>query len=124
MADGAVFIDSVEPLPDGRGAIDGHLDAPVPGRREPGYAVSFRGWALGRSSPVAAIGVRADGRVVSTLPMDAPRPGMDFHRTSGGDARASIGRWRRDLPPALREQAESAFADIIDAYGYPATLTR
>jgi len=39
------------------------------------------------------------------------------HRTSP-DASASSGRWERDLPPALKDLANEAFADPLQEFGY------
>lgn len=43
--------------------------------------------------------------------------GMRGHRTAP-DAAASVGRWRRDMPPKLQEVAEAALADALLEYGY------
>jgi hypothetical protein len=39
------------------------------------------------------------------------------HRTSQ-DPLASIGRWRRDLNPALQEACQEAFPELLGAFGY------
>jgi hypothetical protein len=39
------------------------------------------------------------------------------HQTSGAPE-ASIGRWRRDLDPALQEACDEAFAPVLDGFGY------
>ena len=39
------------------------------------------------------------------------------HRTAP-DASASTGRWQTDLPPALKELANEAFADPLREFGY------
>ena len=39
------------------------------------------------------------------------------HRTTPDEA-ASIGRWRRDLPPALQEACAEAFGPALEAFGY------
>jgi hypothetical protein len=44
-------------------------------------------------------------------------PGMDEHRTSA-DVASSIGRWRRDLEPALVEACERAVGEALEAWGY------
>ncbi len=41
------------------------------------------------------------------------------HRTSR-DAEDSIGRWQRELPPALRTRATDVFADVLPEFGYTA----
>ncbi len=42
------------------------------------------------------------------------------HRTTADEA-ASVGRWRRDLAPALQEACADAFAAPLRAFGYDAT---
>jgi Sulfotransferase family len=49
-------------------------------------------------------------------------PGMDEHRTSA-DAASSIGRWRRDLEPALVEACERSVGEALEAWGYAASTT-
>jgi hypothetical protein len=72
MAEPAVLIESVEPARAlSASPVDAQLEAPAPGRHEPGFAVSFRGRVLGAANPVEAIEVRADGAPVSTIPIDA-----------------------------------------------------
>jgi hypothetical protein len=39
------------------------------------------------------------------------------HKTSSDEA-ASIGRWRTDLPPALQDACDEAFAESLAAFGY------
>jgi hypothetical protein len=53
-----------------------------------------------------------------------PLPGMELHRTSGGDPRASVGRWRRDLPAPLRAPTEEAFGEFMRANGYASRRRR
>jgi hypothetical protein len=43
--------------------------------------------------------------------------GMEAHRTTP-DANSSIGRWRRDLDPALQRLCESAFGPALETFGY------
>lgn len=47
----------------------------------------------------------------------APDPALSAHRTSK-DPKASIGRWRRDLPKPLRKLAEQAFAEVLEKFDY------
>jgi Sulfotransferase family len=47
----------------------------------------------------------------------ADTPDMRDHRTTQS-LEASIGRWRRDLDPALQELCEDAFSESIEAFGY------
>jgi hypothetical protein len=44
-------------------------------------------------------------------------PGMQELRTSS-DPQESIGRWRRDLDPALQAVCQEAFGDILEEFGY------
>lgn len=49
-------------------------------------------------------------------------PGMDQHRTSA-DAASSIGRWRRDLEPALVDACERSVGEALEAWGYAASAS-
>ena len=44
-------------------------------------------------------------------------PELERHRTSES-ASASIGRWRQDLDPSLRQTAAEAFNEALSAFGY------
>jgi hypothetical protein len=58
--------------------------------------------------------------IVRTMLDDArqtSRVGQSEHRTTS-DAEASIGRWRRDLTPALQDACKDAFEDLLPAFGY------
>jgi LPS sulfotransferase NodH len=44
-------------------------------------------------------------------------PELERHRTSES-ATASIGRWRQDLDPSLRQTAAEAFNEALSAFGY------
>jgi len=44
-------------------------------------------------------------------------PALEDHRTAP-DPRASIGRFRRDLPPELALACEQSFGDALEAFGY------
>jgi hypothetical protein len=44
---------------------------------------------------------------------------MQEHRTSP-DPEKSIGRWRRDLDPAMRAACQEAFGDVLEEFGYTA----
>ena len=48
---------------------------------------------------------------------EASLPGMSDHRTTP-DAQASIGRYARDLDPALLEECERRLGDAIELFGY------
>jgi len=54
---------------------------------------------------------------------DQSIPGMSEHRTTP-DARASIGRFARDLDPPLVEECERRLADSIALFGYPPVAAR
>jgi hypothetical protein len=41
----------------------------------------------------------------------------DWHKTTPGPEQ-SIGRWKRDLSPALREATEELFGEALEAFGY------
>jgi hypothetical protein len=45
-------------------------------------------------------------------------PAMADHRTSGGSAESSVGRWRHDLDPALQRLCDETFGDVLDEFGY------
>ena len=47
----------------------------------------------------------------------ADTPELREHRTTQS-LTASVGRWRRDLDPALQELCEDAFGESIEAFGY------
>jgi hypothetical protein len=47
----------------------------------------------------------------------AGSPELAFHRTSG-DVTASVGRWRRELDPNLREICNRSFGDLLAELGY------
>jgi hypothetical protein len=40
------------------------------------------------------------------------------HHVTTDDPAQSIGRWRRDLPPALQDTAQEAFAPALEGFGY------
>jgi hypothetical protein len=61
----------------------------------------------------------SEGRVEEMLGRAAePVPGMTVHRTTSGGPQASVGRWRRDLEPQLRELCDEAFAEALTGFGY------
>jgi len=45
-------------------------------------------------------------------------PAMAEHRTSGGSADASVGRWRRELQPGLQALCDETFGDVLAEFGY------
>ena len=63
---------------------------------------------VGRSDAVVA-------RMVATLGEHSPA--TDAYRTTES-LEASIGRWRRDLPPALQRAAQETFAPALEEFGY------
>jgi hypothetical protein len=58
------------------------------------------------------------GRMTAAAAPDAPE--LREHGTAGSP-RASIGRWRSDLPQELQSAVAEAFADVLDDFGYEAT---
>jgi hypothetical protein len=65
----------------------------------------------------------ADASLVETMLDEATQPGelLDAHRTVS-DPTQTIGRWRRDLPPALAEQCNEILAPVLAEFGYSADL--
>jgi hypothetical protein len=66
------------------------------------------------------IGVASDDRTIDTVLADAasiPEEIQASHRTSG-TAAASVGRWRRDLDPRLRDLCNDVFAEALEEFGY------
>jgi hypothetical protein len=58
------------------------------------------------------------GRVDDMLAQAAkPIPGMAGHRTAGDQA-ASIGRWRKELEPGMRDACDAAFGEALGEFGY------
>ncbi|HWD10249.1 MAG TPA: sulfotransferase [Solirubrobacteraceae bacterium] len=70
------------------------------------------------------LGLEADEGTVDAVLELARAPGelLDTHRTLG-DPMETIGRWRRDLPPALANECNRILAPVLDAFGYPTDLT-
>jgi hypothetical protein len=71
------------------------------------------------TSLLAWLGVESTPPVVREMLDSAHRetPQMRAHRTSPS-ASESIGRWKQDLSPELREQATDVFADALAEFGY------
>jgi hypothetical protein len=66
------------------------------------------------------IGMEADRSTVKAVLEHAREQVPDRqarHKTSSDEA-ASIGRWRADLPPALQDACDEAFAESLAAFGY------
>jgi Sulfotransferase family len=65
----------------------------------------------------------ADSSLVETMLQDATRPDelLDAHRTVSDPAQ-TIGRWRRDLPPALAEECNEVLAPVLAEFGYSTDL--
>jgi hypothetical protein len=65
------------------------------------------------------VGLEGDGDPVKPMIESAGRrlPGMEQHRTTG-DAKSSIGRWRRDLPAEMAEACGQAVGPAMEAWGY------
>jgi hypothetical protein len=66
---------------------------------------------LGVDAGEAAVGKMLAGAQESV-------PGMSDHRTTP-DPQASIGRFARDLDPAMLEECERRLGDAIALFGYP-----
>lgn len=66
-----------------------------------------------------ALGLKANNRLVRKA-ADQVRSPTEGHITadSGKGASASVGRWRRDLPPELADAANEAFRDALIHFGY------
>ena len=48
----------------------------------------------------------------------AAQPDVQLAHQTSADARSSIGRWRRDLDEELQAECETAFGDVLEAFGY------
>lgn len=57
-------------------------------------------------------------RMLESATHGQDRGTRERHMTAG-DPVASIGRWKKDLAPGLREACEEAFAEFFDAFGAP-----
>ena len=57
-------------------------------------------------------------RIVGQLSEEVPE--LSEHQTTESPQR-SIGRWRTDLEPDLREACDRAFGDALALFGYEAT---
>jgi hypothetical protein len=66
-------------------------------------------------------GADAVGQMLSAA--EASLPGMSEHRTTP-DAQASIGRYARDLDPALLEECERRLGGAIELFGYARSAAR
>jgi hypothetical protein len=70
---------------------------------------------------LAYVGVATDEetieRMLDVLGEDLPE--LEDHHTAP-DAKASIGRFRRDLPPDLARACEQSFGEALEAFGYGA----
>jgi hypothetical protein len=67
------------------------------------------------------LGVDSDEATVDSLLTRATQPSdlLDQHRTVSDPAR-TIGRWRRDLPPALARECNEILEPVLEAFGYSA----
>lgn len=65
------------------------------------------------------LGLDPDRALVAEMLASASHdtPQMADHRTAAGP-RESVGRWERDLPPALRERAAEVLAEPLAEFGY------
>jgi len=64
-------------------------------------------------------GLDADPKLLATMVERASldTPELSDHRTAS-DAAASVGRWRHELSPELRNVCAVAFEDLLDEFGY------
>jgi hypothetical protein len=65
------------------------------------------------------LGVDSDAAIVDELAsnLSSKSPELDEHLTSESPA-ASVGRWKRDLSPALRDLCHEVFATHLEVFGY------
>ena len=95
-------------------------------RGEPGSLARYEDLVLDPASALPPLldylGLDADPGTVSRLIAAAApdSPELRGHGTTDSPD-ASIGRWRHDLPPELREAVDEAFGDLLEAFGYEAT---
>jgi hypothetical protein len=92
-------------------------------RGAPGSLVRYedlvRDPAATLSPLLAYLGLDAAPETVARLIAAADAPELRGHGTAGSPA-ASIGRWRNDLPPALRLAVEERFGGLLQEFGYEA----
>jgi hypothetical protein len=92
-------------------------------RGEPGTLVHYEDLvrAPERTLPplLAALGLDAGPATVARLMTMPEAPELRDHGTAPSPA-ASIGRWRRDLPPELQAVVADIFGDLLPDLGYPA----
>jgi hypothetical protein len=104
------------------GGVKG-LAATWAARRDRAHLIRYEDLVLQPEPAVAALlsylgldheGPAADAMVKSLTAREAETEG---HRTTP-DPRASIGRWRQDLTPAVRRACEQALAHELETFGY------
>lgn len=90
------------------------LEVPKPGEEWSSQTLHFDGWALGKESPVVAVEVLQDGRVISRIPVRAPRKDVaeSFPDVAGADSSGFAGalgalRLRRQFELLLRGELEN-----------------
>lgn len=68
---------------------------------------------------LAFVGIDASRSIVRRMSEEAARetPEMAFHRTTPS-AHASVGRWRRELDPPMRELCERELGPVLTEFGY------
>lgn len=69
------------------------------------------------SAALAYIGVEKTEEFMEQVLAQTASRDREGHRTSASAA-SSIGRWRHDLPRALRKECERSLAEALDAFGY------
>jgi Sulfotransferase family len=98
----------------------GHIDLPKAGTTSDIYSVEIKGWALGKSAPVASIEVLHEGRPVLELPISEER--TDVAAAFPGVAgREQTGFWgalgglslRREFEVVLRAKLESGQRELL-----------
>ena len=94
-------------------------------RGEPGSLVHYEDLVRDPQSAVppllAAIGLDVTPEIVAKVIAAgaAEAPGLQGHGTAESPD-ASIGRWRRDLPPDVQGLVDEAFGDLLSEFGYEA----
>ena len=90
-------------------------------RGEPGSLVRYEDLVRDPAATLPplldVLGLEATPETVAHLLAAAEAPELHGHATAGSPS-SSIGRWRRDLPPALQVAVEETFGDLLQEFGY------
>jgi hypothetical protein len=90
-------------------------------RGEPGSLVRYEDLVRDPAATLPPLlnllGLEATQETVTHLLAAADAPELHGHATAGSTS-SSIGRWRHDLPPALRAAVEETFGDLLQEFGY------